>query len=224
MILNLEKLNKYIESKYFKMESLQNVLHIVKSGVWMTSVDFKDAYYSIPIYEEYQKYLQFLWEYPLKFIAMPNDYGPATRAFTKLMKPPFSFLRSEGHLSVIYVNDCYLQGDSFTKYAENVVRTIEILDSLGFYIKTDKSEIIPEQQIIFFGVIIDSLDMTITLTNEKKQKILNTKYGWKISSHSTIRELVKLIGNRVASMKAVPYGRRFYRPLERDKIKSLQQN
>ena len=146
------------------------------------------------------------------------------RAFIKLMKPPFSFLRSEGHLSVIYVNDCYLQGDSFTKYAENVVRTIEILDSLGFYIKTDKSEVIPEQQIIFFGVIIDSLDMTITLTNEKKQKILNTKYGWKISSHSTIRELVKLIGNLVASMKAVPYGRRFYRQLERDKIKSLQQN
>ena len=45
---------------------------------------------------------------------MPNGYGPAMRAFTKLMKPPFSFLRSEGYLSVIYVDDCYLQGDSLT--------------------------------------------------------------------------------------------------------------
>ena len=40
---------------------------------------------------------------------MPNGNGPAMRAFTKLMKPPFSFLRSEGHLSVIYVGDCYVK-------------------------------------------------------------------------------------------------------------------
>ena len=34
---------------------------------------------------------------------MPNVYGPAMIAFTKLIKPPFSFLLSEGYLSVIYV-------------------------------------------------------------------------------------------------------------------------
>ena len=140
MILNLKKLNKYIDSKHFKMESLQNVLHMVKSGVWIASVDLKDAYYSVPINKEYQKYLEFLWEYPLKFIVMPNGYGPAMRAFTKLMKPPFSFLRSVGYLSVVYVDDCYLQGDSFTKCPENVIRTIDILESLGFYIKIEKSD------------------------------------------------------------------------------------
>ena len=68
---------------------------------------------------------------------MPNGYGPAMRAFTKLMKHLFSFLRSEGYLSVIYVDNCYLQGASFTKCAKNVIRT-EILENLGFYIKIDK--------------------------------------------------------------------------------------
>ena len=63
------------------MESLQNVLHMVKSGVWMASVDLKDAYYSVPIHEEYQKCLKFLWEYPLKLVAMPNGYTAAMRAF-----------------------------------------------------------------------------------------------------------------------------------------------
>ena len=115
MILNLKKLNKYIDSKYFIMESLQNVLHMVKSGVWMASVHLKDACYSVPIHEEYQKYLKFLWEDPLKFIGMSNGYGPTMRTFTKLVKPPCSFLKYEGHLSVIYVDDCYLQRDLFTK-------------------------------------------------------------------------------------------------------------
>ena len=54
MILNLKKLNTYIDSKHFKMESLQNVLHMVKSGVWMASVDLNDAYYSVLIHKEYQ--------------------------------------------------------------------------------------------------------------------------------------------------------------------------
>ena len=75
---------------------------------------------------------------------MPNGCGPAMRVLTKLMKPPFYFLRSKVYLSVIYVDECYLQGDSFTKCAENVIRTIEIQESLGFYIKIDKSEIIPK--------------------------------------------------------------------------------
>ena len=93
----------------------------------MASVDLKDAYYSVPIHhEEYQKYLKSLWEYPLKFIVMPNGNGPVMRAFTKLMETPFPFLRSEGYLSVIYVDDCYyLQGHFFTKRADNVIRTLK---------------------------------------------------------------------------------------------------
>ena len=55
---------------------------------------------------------------------MSSGYGPGMRAFTKLMKPPFSFLRSERYLSVICVDDRNLQGDSFTKCAENVIRII----------------------------------------------------------------------------------------------------
>ena len=87
-------------------------------------------------------------------------------------------------MSVIYVDDCYWQGDSFTEFAENVIRTIEILNSLGFHIKIDKSEIIQKQQITFLEFIIDSLQMTIELIIEKKQKNSENMYKSKVSSHS----------------------------------------
>ena len=64
---------------------------------------------------------------------MPNGYGPAMRGFTKLMKHLFPFVRPERCFSVIYVGDHCLQGDSFTKCAENVIRTIEVLESPGFW-------------------------------------------------------------------------------------------
>ena len=66
--------------------------------------------------------------------------------------------------------------------------------------------------------------MTITLTNEKKQKVLKLCTAARLAHTLTIRELAKLIGNLVASMEAVPNRKPFYRQLEREKIKSLQQN
>ena len=66
--------------------------------------------------------------------------------------------------------------------------------------------------------------MTITLTTEKKDKNLNLCTAARLAHTLTIRESAKLTGNLVASMEAVPYGRLFYRQLEKDKIKSLQHN
>ena len=60
--------------------------------------------------------------------------------------------------------------------------------------------------------------MTVTLTIEKKQKILNLCTAAKLAHTLSIRELAKLVGNFVASMEAVPYGRLFYRQLERTKL------
>ena len=61
LILNLKKLNCYIRYVHFKMESLGDVLNIIKPDVWMASVDLQDAYYTIPIHPDHQKYLTFSW-------------------------------------------------------------------------------------------------------------------------------------------------------------------
>ena len=46
-IFNLEKLNESTNYVHFKMELLKNVRQLMKSGVWMGSIDLKDAYYSV---------------------------------------------------------------------------------------------------------------------------------------------------------------------------------
>ena len=48
MILNLKRLNKFVDYKHFKMESLQNVLELIRPGVYMASIDLKDVFYSVP--------------------------------------------------------------------------------------------------------------------------------------------------------------------------------
>ena len=102
MILNLKQLNRYMEYKHFKMESIQHALNVIRPDAYMATVDLKDAFYSIAIHPDHQKYLKFYFhnQYCV-FTSMPNGYGPAIRIFTKITKPPFSVLRQSGraHLS-----------------------------------------------------------------------------------------------------------------------------
>ena len=83
----------------------------------------------------------------------------------------FSILREKGFLFVVHVDDSYLQGDNYEDYFSNVLNTIKILRSLGFTIHPDKSKFIPTQCITYLGFTLNSVQMTITLTLEKNEKI-----------------------------------------------------
>ena len=173
MILNLKKLNSTVNSPHFKMESIKNVINMVHQDAWMASVDLKDAFFSVPIHPNDQKFLNFFWETPYKFVAMHNGYSDAMRIFTKILKSPFAQLRKMGHLSVIYVDDSYLQGETLLQCQNNVSETVVLLQSLGFTVHPEKSVLEPKQKIVFLGFIIDSQNMTIRLTLAKKEKIRN---------------------------------------------------
>ena len=44
MILNLRKFNKFVNYKHFKMESINNIINLIKQNVYMASIDLKDAF------------------------------------------------------------------------------------------------------------------------------------------------------------------------------------
>ena len=172
-ILNLKFLNKECDTKHFKMESLRNALHMVRRNAFLASIDIKDAFYSVPICDSHKKYLKFSWAgIPYQFEAMPNGYKDAMRVFTKLMKPVFSHLREQGYVSVIYVDDSLLYGNTFDECLENVKITLECLQELGFIVHSRKSVLLPTQIIEFLGFIINTRNMTLTLTTKKKEKII----------------------------------------------------
>ena len=222
MILNLKKLNQHVTYNHFKMESLKNVLDIIQPGAWMASVDLKDAFYSIPVNANFQKYLKFQWknEY-YKYVSMPNGYGEAMRIFTKVMKVPFSFLRKKGLLSVIFVDDTYLQGNSYQDCLENVQQTIATLRNLGFTIHVGKSVLKPTQQIEFLGFILNSVTMTVSLSKRKTEHIKSKINTLLSKSIITITELASVIGTLVSALPAAPLGRLHYRSLEMLKIEQL---
>ena len=57
MILSLKTFNDFLKFKRCKLESIEDALDLISEG-YFGSVDLKDAYYSIPIPENYQRYLK----------------------------------------------------------------------------------------------------------------------------------------------------------------------
>ena len=144
MILSLKSFNTFIKFNHCKLETFKGVLSVIKPNCWMASVDLKDAYYSVGIFTGHWKYLKFFWEEQFyQFTAMPNGYGPAVRNFTKIIKKPFKVLQHNGHVSVIYIDDTFLEGDTYAACQQNIFETVEILLSLGFTIQVRKSVLVP---------------------------------------------------------------------------------
>ena len=48
-ILDLSQLNLYLDPSTFKMETLETIRLSLQKGEWVTSLDFSDAYFHIPI-------------------------------------------------------------------------------------------------------------------------------------------------------------------------------
>ena len=141
-----------------------------------------------------------------QYIVLPDGFSPAVRVFTKDLIPPFKYLRSKGHLSIKYIDDSLLLGETFEICLNNIRATVKLLQELGFTIHPEKSVLVPTQQIIFLGFVIDSVKMTITLTDERKQSIYTLCQNILSDYQATIREVAQTIRVILPSFRAVPYG------------------
>ena len=99
----------------------------------MASVALKDVLFTIPIHESHQKYFKFEWINKVyRFAEMPNGYSVAMQIFTKILKSVYVSLRQKGHLSVVFVDDLYLQRNTETEFLGNVEVATAPLKYLGF--------------------------------------------------------------------------------------------
>ena len=62
MIIDLSEVNEFVSKSRFKMDHLNVALDLLDEEMFLSSIDLKDAYYSVPIWEPHRKYLSFLWK------------------------------------------------------------------------------------------------------------------------------------------------------------------
>ena len=123
-----------------------------------------------------------------------------------------------------YIDDTYLQQQLFNDALNSLHACKSLFTSLGLLIHPEKSLDIPSQIATVLGFIINSLDMTISLTTEKKTSLIELCRKTMQSNQITIRDLARLNGKLVSSFPGVDYGPFFYHDLEMAKTEALKSN
>ena len=86
-ILDLSNLNFFLKTEKFKMETPETIRTSLQQGEWITSIDFMDAYFHIPIQEQSKKYMRFhIQGQTYQFKALPFGLSTAPLEFTVVAK------------------------------------------------------------------------------------------------------------------------------------------
>ena len=223
MILNLKELNRFIAYHHFKMDNIESCIHLMKPMYFTASIDLSDAYFSVPVDPSHQKYLNFLWKGRLyQFTCLAQGLSCAPRVFTKLLKPMYSHLRLNGHVSSCYLDDSLLEGDSHDACLSNVQDTLSLLGDLGFCPNLAKSVVQPTQVLEHLGFILNSLDMSVSITDYNFRKFLDKADKILQLNIIPIKLVARLLGIMVSFFPGVEYASLFYRQLEIEKSIALK--
>jgi len=224
-VVNLRPLNQFMEKIHFKMESLSMIRDLLKEGDWMASIDLKDAYLSVAIWEGHRKYLRFPWQGKVyEFQCLPFGLSSAPRVFTKLLKPVLMHLRHQGIRLIMYLDDMLVMTQSRTELEQQLGQITSLLEMLGFVVNREKSQLQPVQRIQYLGFLIDSQDRRILLSEERISQIAGACQRACQEGTLSIRELARLIGRLTATLPAIFPAPMWYRELQRLKNQALQQS
>lgn len=216
-VINLKPLNKYLRKQHFKMDSLSTVLNLVKQGDWAISLDLKDAYLHIPIYQTHKKFLRFCLKngQPLQFRALPFGPTSAPRVFTKVVAVIAAHLRSRGIRLIVYLDDWLILNQKKCQLISDRETVLNLLVQLGFIINLKKSSLTPSQEIVYIGALF-RLDQGIVLpTPERITKLLTaTKAMIEKQSHALAQDFLHLLGIMSSCIEIIPNARLHMRPIQ----------
>lgn len=227
-ILNLKPLNKFIKSEHFKMEDYRTACKLIPHAGYLATIDLKDAFFLIPVRASDRNYLRFQFQsnssaklITYQFNSVPFGLSVAPRVFTKVMKEVMTHLRYRGFTNVFYLDDILCIGDSYNSCSKNVTETLKLLECLGFVVNLEKSNIIPQQVCKFLGFQFNTVNLTMCLPTDKREKIAMLVKKFIKLPTCTIREFAQLIGVLVAACPAAKYGWTYTKILERQKYLAL---
>ena len=214
-VINLKLLNQFVEKIHFKMENIRMALNCISPGEFIVSIDLKDAYFSVPIFQPHRKYLRFLWSFKrYEFACLPFGYSLAPRVFNKIFKPVIPYFRFLGFSVIIFIDDLILIASSYDECLQQLEVLKQTLCKLGFTVNVEKSQLVPVNEIIYLGFIINSIAMRLRLPAVKLEKIVSACKALLAKHQPSVTDFAKVTGLLVSALPAVNYLEMHYSSLE----------
>ena len=207
-ILNLSKLNLFLKVEKFKMETPETIRTSLQQGEWVTSVDFKVAYFHIPIQEQSRKYLRFhVQGQTYQFKALPFGLSTAPMEFTVLAKEVKLMAIHKGIRIHQYLDDWLVRARSHHICLQHTQILVKMCQELGWLVNVEKSELEPKQVFDFVGYQFDLRSGQVQPTPDRWQSLQEKIQALLLLPACPVRQFMSLIGLLTDTEKQVHLGR-----------------
>ena len=214
-ILDLSKLNLFLKVEKFKMETPETIRTSLQQGEWVTSVDFKDAYFHIPIQEQSRKYLRFhIQGRNYQFKALPFGLSTAPMEFTVVAKEVKLMATHKGIRIHQYLDDWLVRARSHQTCTQHTQILVKMCQDLGWQVNLEKSELEPKQVFNFVGYQFDLRSGRVRPTPDRWQSLQGKIQTLLLLLPCPVRQFMSLIGLLTATEKQVHLGQLHMRPIQ----------
>ena len=154
------------------METLETIRTSLQQGKWVTSIDFKDAYFHIPIQEQSRKYLRFHVEgRTYQFKALPFGLSTAPMESTVVAKEVKLMATHKGIRIHQYLDDWLVRAKSHQTCLQHTQTVVTMCRDLGGLVNVEKSELEPKQVFDFVGYQFDLRSGRVQPTPDRWQNL-----------------------------------------------------
>ena len=197
------------------METPETIRTSLQQGEWVTSIDFKDAYFHIPIQEQSRKYLRFhVQGRTYQYKALPFGLSTAALEFTVVAKEVKLMAINKGIRIHQYLDDWLVRARSHQHCLQHTQDLVEICQKLGWLVNVEKSELEPKQIFDFVDYQFDLKASRVWLTPDQWQNLQDKILEIPSQPTCPVRQFMSLIGLLTATEKQVHLGRLHMRPIQ----------
>ena len=197
------------------METPETIRTSLQQGEWVTSIDFKDAYFHIPIQEQSRKYLRFhVRGQTYQFKALPFGLSTAPMEFTVVAKEVKLMAMHKGIRTHQYLDNWLVRAKSHLVCLQHTQRLVRLCQDLGWMVNLEKSELEPKQVFDFVGYQFDLSAGRVRPTPDRWQNLQKKIQSLLLLPACSVRQFMSLIGLLTATEKQVHLGRLHMRPIQ----------
>ena len=197
------------------METPETIRTSLQKGEWVTSVDFKDAYFHIPIQEQSRKYLRFhIQGRTYQFRALPFGLSTAPMEFTVVAKEVKLMASHRGIRIHQYLDDWLVRARSKQLCLLHTQSLVKMCRKLGWLVNIEKPETSDSKIFNFVGYQFDLQSSWVRPTPDRWQSLQDKIQILLSTPTCPVRQFMSLIGLLTATEKPVHLGRLHMRPIQ----------
>lgn len=200
LIYDARYLNNNLDIPKFKYETLATLSQVIEPNDWLIKTDLKSGFHHVDMAEEAWPYLGFEWEGKhYVFTQLPFGLATAPWAFTKISRELLRWWRGHGIRCTGFIDDTLFAHQSRMMLAAIRVRILRDMDNAGLIVNFVKSSDEPVQIEVYLGVIIDTVDQVMRISDGKRD-ILLSQITDLITTNKPLARLLSTVIGKLVSM------------------------